>query len=493
MTIQRSIPPTWSAPSKRDAFHAHYLRRRPDHRRRRVRRGVGLEPGRDADAHPLPRAGRLDEAVRIPEHAAATGRRASSATSHSARTGARARGLSGQRRRLADRGRQLQRRRRQHDPVRRRTSRAFIRRDFRVRTLDGVADDWPIDYATLEPYYAENDRMMGVSGLAGDPAYPPKELPLPPLPLGKLGATLARGLQQARLALVAVGQRDRHAGVRGPRAVHQPRRTALSGCAQGAKASTDITYWPRGDPRRASSCGRAAGCARSPSTSTAWRTASIYYDADGVEQFQRAEVVVARLQRHRHAAPAAELALDAVPRRPRQPQRPGRQEPDVPSLRAWSPASSTSRSTATRARGCCIMSQEFYETDRVARLRARLLRSRSSRGFGPGADRAVRAWRRAACRGARTPPRLSPSCSTAPPAWWRSARTCRRSTTRVTLDPDADGRATASRRRRSLPPEREQPPHARARAWRAASEVLRGGRRARRRRRGAAARSPAGT
>src|SRR6201986_759059 len=25
--------------------------------------------------------------------------------------------------------------------------------DFRVRTLDGVADDWPIDYWTLEPYF----------------------------------------------------------------------------------------------------------------------------------------------------------------------------------------------------------------------------------------------------------------------------------------------------------------------------------------------------
>ena len=46
--------------------------------------------------------------------------------------------------------------------------------DFKVKTLDGVADDWPIDYDTLEPFFAENDRMMGVSGLAGDPAYPPK-------------------------------------------------------------------------------------------------------------------------------------------------------------------------------------------------------------------------------------------------------------------------------------------------------------------------------
>ena len=35
------------------------------------------------------------------------------------------------------------------------------------------ADDWPIDYATLAPFYAENERMTGVAGLNGDPAYPP--------------------------------------------------------------------------------------------------------------------------------------------------------------------------------------------------------------------------------------------------------------------------------------------------------------------------------
>ena len=43
--------------------------------------------------------------------------------------------------------------------------------DFKVRTLDGVADDWPLDYRRLEPYYDVNARMMGVAGLAGDPAY----------------------------------------------------------------------------------------------------------------------------------------------------------------------------------------------------------------------------------------------------------------------------------------------------------------------------------
>ncbi|MDG1169457.1 MAG: NAD(P)-binding protein [Sulfitobacter sp.] len=64
--------------------------------------------------------------------------------------------------------------------------------DFCVRTLDGVADDWPLDYETLAPFFAENDRMMGVSGLAGDPAYPAgKAPPMPPAPMGRSGRKLA--------------------------------------------------------------------------------------------------------------------------------------------------------------------------------------------------------------------------------------------------------------------------------------------------------------
>ena len=121
--------------------------------------------------------------------------------------------------------------------------------DFRVRTLDGVADDWPIDYATLEPFYAENDRVMGVSGLAGDPAYPPHEPMMPPLPLGKSGTALARGLNHlgwhwwpSDSAIASVEYEGRAKCINlGP---------CTSGCAQGAKASTDITYWPGRHPRR---------------------------------------------------------------------------------------------------------------------------------------------------------------------------------------------------------------------------------------------------
>ncbi len=162
--------------------------------------------------------------------------------------------------------------------------------DFRVKTLDGVADDWPIDYDRLAPYYALNDRMMGVAGLAGDPAYPPKEPALPPVALGKLGHTLARGFNAlgwhwwpSDSAIATREYEGRAACINlGP---------CIMGCAQGAKGSTDVTYWPaalRSGVRLKTRCrvreisvgadGMADGV--------------IYFDEDGVERRQRAEIVV---------------------------------------------------------------------------------------------------------------------------------------------------------------------------------------------------------
>ena len=38
--------------------------------------------------------------------------------------------------------------------------------DFRVRTLDGVGDDWPLTYEDLVPYYEQVELDFGVSGLS---------------------------------------------------------------------------------------------------------------------------------------------------------------------------------------------------------------------------------------------------------------------------------------------------------------------------------------
>ena len=141
--------------------------------------------------------------------------------------------------------------------------------DFRVRTLDGVADDWPIDYATLEPFFAENDRMMGVSGLAGDPAYPPQAAADAAIAARQVRRAVRQGDEPARLALVAVRLHDRHHRLRRPR-----RAASISVTARRAarRAPRPLPTSPIGRMRSApaSNCAPCAGCARSRSTSTAW-------------------------------------------------------------------------------------------------------------------------------------------------------------------------------------------------------------------------------
>ncbi|WP_224332220.1 GMC family oxidoreductase [Haloprofundus halobius] len=51
--------------------------------------------------------------------------------------------------------------------------------DFERRSRDGVADDWPIAYGDLRPYYAEAESALGVAGASDNPFAPPREEPHP--------------------------------------------------------------------------------------------------------------------------------------------------------------------------------------------------------------------------------------------------------------------------------------------------------------------------
>jgi choline dehydrogenase-like flavoprotein len=162
--------------------------------------------------------------------------------------------------------------------------------DFRVRSLDGVADDWPVDYRTLEPYFEENDRMMGVAGLAGDPAYPLHHPPMPPVPLGKTGTRYAAAMNKLGWhwwpSEVSIATTDYEGRSKCINLGH-----CTPGCAQGAKASTDITYWPLA--LRAGVELRTRCRVREITTNKEGMASGvIYYDADGIERFQPAEVVI---------------------------------------------------------------------------------------------------------------------------------------------------------------------------------------------------------
>lgn len=120
----------------------------------------------------------------------------------------------------------------------------FLPSDFRVHTLDGVADDWPISYSELAPFYDANDIDFGVSGIAGDPAYPDfPDYPLPPLPIQPWGERIAAAHQRlgwhwwpGSNAIASQPYRNRRPCVQ--------RSTCRAGCNEGAKASVDRSHWP---------------------------------------------------------------------------------------------------------------------------------------------------------------------------------------------------------------------------------------------------------
>ena len=110
--------------------------------------------------------------------------------------------------------------------------------DFRVKSLDGVADDWPLTYEELEPFYDLNDRRIGVSGLKGDPAYPEKpDRPCPPLSIRPSGHTMARGFEELGWhwwsSDTAISS------------VPYDGRPPDTGGFLRSMASTDLNYWPK--------------------------------------------------------------------------------------------------------------------------------------------------------------------------------------------------------------------------------------------------------
>jgi choline dehydrogenase-like flavoprotein len=163
--------------------------------------------------------------------------------------------------------------------------------DFRVRSLDGVADDWPLSYVELEPYYDRTDVQIGVSGLAGDPAYPPaSDPPLPPLPIGAEGMSVARAHSRlgwhwwpGRNAILSAPYQGRRPCVQWG--------ACMQGCPEGAKASTDLTHWPRAIELGARVV-TGARVHRITTDRSGLTTGAEYLDRDGRAYFQPAEVVV---------------------------------------------------------------------------------------------------------------------------------------------------------------------------------------------------------
>jgi choline dehydrogenase-like flavoprotein len=252
--------------------------------------------------------------------------------------------------------------------------------DFRVKTLDGIADDWPIDYSTLEPYFSRNDKMMGVSGITDDTAYPPIDWLLPPIPLGLMGETIGKGFNKlgwhwwpSYSAIITKQYKGRAKCINlGP---------CNTGCAQGAKSSVDITYWPyalQNGVKLKTQC-RVREISVDDSDKA---TGVIYFDKRGVECRQKARVVIIAC----NGVGTPRLLLnscskyfpDGLANRSNMVGRNLMMHP----LGYVEGVFEEHLASNLGPQGCCVQSQEFYETD-TKRGFARGYTMQMLRGPGP--------------------------------------------------------------------------------------------------------------
>jgi choline dehydrogenase-like flavoprotein len=116
--------------------------------------------------------------------------------------------------------------------------------DFRRGTEHGLegAIDWPITYEDLEPYYAQGDAAVGISGIVGDPSNPPRPERDPAIAPGKLGLKAARAFNELGWAwwpgdnAIITRPRDRRLACNAC--------GSCIGCPRGSLGSADVTFWP---------------------------------------------------------------------------------------------------------------------------------------------------------------------------------------------------------------------------------------------------------
>jgi glucose dehydrogenase len=115
--------------------------------------------------------------------------------------------------------------------------------DFRLKSLYGVGDDWPISYEQLDPFLQEAEERMGVAGEQGPAVWDPRGKPYP-LPALPLDVNLQRLQQWAASADIPAWSTPsaKNSIPYGGRTVCQRCDTCYPVCPTGAKYTPDWTW-----------------------------------------------------------------------------------------------------------------------------------------------------------------------------------------------------------------------------------------------------------
>lgn len=119
----------------------------------------------------------------------------------------------------------------------------FLPSDFKVRSLDGVAVDWPFDYYDLLPHLEAVEQLVSSSGTRGNPGYPEQAgYPTPQIPIGKAGMKLAEGMDKLGWhwwpglnAMPSIPYQGQNPCAR--------RGTCMFGCPEASKWSPDLVLF----------------------------------------------------------------------------------------------------------------------------------------------------------------------------------------------------------------------------------------------------------
>ncbi|HZX14812.1 MAG TPA: GMC family oxidoreductase [Thermodesulfobacteriota bacterium] len=168
----------------------------------------------------------------------------------------------------------------------------FSAHGFNEKSLYGYAEDWPISYKDLEPYYEKAEVFLGVSGLNGNPFKPPSgPFPNPPHELSCATKRVKVGFDKLGLHLWPNSLNIISKPYDGRPACNYCNGCYL-GCMMRAKGSMDVTFIPKAEATGNVEI-RPNSVVREITINKQGKVDSvIYFDSKKVERRQRAKIVV---------------------------------------------------------------------------------------------------------------------------------------------------------------------------------------------------------
>ncbi len=162
---------------------------------------------------------------------------------------------------------------------------------FRIKSIYGVGNDWPIGYGDLLPYYKTAERVIGVAGPDADPYHPGRvPLPLPPHRLSYASRIVEKACARMGLRLIPNRVAILSRGYDG-----RPSCNYCNGCSYGCpikdKGSIDVTFIPKAEATGRCRVVEGAHVFRLDVRKGRVREV-LYYDREGKERAARARVFV---------------------------------------------------------------------------------------------------------------------------------------------------------------------------------------------------------